>query len=239
VVEVPFAITTPAGRIEAKLLTVEDEVPVFAVVHSALGLDDVLIELASRVSEKEGRPVTCAKGCDACCYHLVPLTPAEAFALLARVEALAPDDREHVEMRFAAARTRIEEVGLLGEVEGALRDAEVTSMRAYHRARIPCPFLDVDARVCTAYAHRPVACREHLVISPPVICDDPGPSMARLPLLVRMEGALRAVVRPVWPWAPAKVPLPLALDWARAHREHMGVQRPGVELVEALLAGVG
>ena len=41
-------------------------------------IDDVLVTEARQATGAAGRPMTCRKGCDWCCYQLVPVTGSEA-----------------------------------------------------------------------------------------------------------------------------------------------------------------
>jgi hypothetical protein len=51
--------------------------------------------------------------------------------------------------------------------------AEKHAASAYHALYVTCPFLGDDHR-CTVYADRPLACRTHLVLSPPELCELSG-----------------------------------------------------------------
>src|SRR5258707_14637586 len=69
-------------------------------------LDDKVIDIAVR---KNGKPISCSKGCSACCRaQPVPVTPTEAYALLRLVEALPEPRQSEVRARFA------DRVGRLG-----------------------------------------------------------------------------------------------------------------------------
>ncbi len=103
---------------------------------------------------------TCTKGCAACCYLLVGVTYAEARVIAQHVTASMP--REKVR----DLRSRLVEA--TGRLDG------VRSRDDYLLRQAPCVFLrtgdDPWSGTCTIYAARPLACRLHLVVSPPEHC---------------------------------------------------------------------
>jgi Fe-S-cluster containining protein len=61
--------------------------------------------------------------------------------------------------------------------------------REYNALRMACPFLDQET--CSIYDHRPAACRELLVTTPPALCDDLINNPVRpLPVPIRVGPAL-------------------------------------------------
>lgn len=233
-VKVPFRIHTTEGVLEASVQTTEGPIEVISVVGAARGLEDALIGVAARKAEAMGAPVTCRRGCDACCHHLVPLSAAEAHALARMVEAMPPERRAETERRFELAKQRAEEAGLLGALEATLDGAPFDRHREWFAAYVACPFLDGGS--CAVYDDRPLACREHLVSSDPAACRSTVPGQVKsVPLLGRLARALTGLSAEVWPDAPERIPLPLALDWARRHAAEASVTRSGVALLERLL----
>jgi Fe-S-cluster containining protein len=106
-------------------------------------------------------PVSCRKGCGACCRQVVPLSPPEAYLLKERVQAMPEAGQAVLHERFAKVAQGLE--------NGGLGDSPLFSMAAdYFRLDLDCPFL-VDES-CSIHAMRPLACREHLVVSPMVHC---------------------------------------------------------------------
>lgn len=90
-------------------------------------LDD---RFAAAAIRRNGQPVTCVKGCSACCrIQAVPVTPVEAYALLLLVERLHEPRRTLVLSRFAASAARLHAAGLAeGFLEG-LRPHPMKTLR--------------------------------------------------------------------------------------------------------------
>lgn len=117
----------------------------------------------------EGRKISCAKGCGACCRQAVPVSPTEARHLAALVEAMPAARAAAVRTRFEEARKKLAATGLEPPQHP---DDEKLAYReyglAYFQAGVPCPFLERES--CSIYADRPLVCREYLVTSPPAAC---------------------------------------------------------------------
>src|SRR5262249_43913345 len=130
------------------------------------------------------QPISCRKGCGACCRQAVPITTVEARRLRELVDELPEPRRSEVQARFAEARRRLTEAGLLEKLlypeqwtEGEARTLGV----AYFQQAIACPFLESES--CSIYHDRPMACREYLVTSPAENCSRPTAEGVRcLPL---------------------------------------------------------
>lgn len=201
--------------------------------------DTVVVDAAVRAVEEQGRKISCEKGCGACCRQLVPIAETEARYVHDVVTNLPESRRAEIHSRFAAARRRLEDAGLLDKLRHPDQyqwpDADSHSFALeYFRLGIPCPFLEEES--CSIYPHRPLACREYLVTSPAENCVWPTP------------GAVRVVDMPVKVWKavahfdkvppPGRfirwVPLILALEWAEAHPDEPS-PRPGSELLRELI----
>ena len=92
---------------------------------------------------------SCRAGCAHCCYQYTPISLPEAIALV-----------EHVLAKPEGA----------AEFDGHLERAHAQ----LPRGTVPggrCPLLGPDD-LCSAYPARPVACRTHLVVSEPELCDE-------------------------------------------------------------------
>ena len=111
-------------------------------------------------SSPRKEPVSCRKGCGACCRQVVPLSPPEAFLLAEMAQAVPPDERDVLLERFFSLAERLESTGL--------RDALFNSTAEYFRLGLACPFLVEES--CSIHAMRPLVCREHLVVSPADLC---------------------------------------------------------------------
>jgi Fe-S-cluster containining protein len=145
-------------------------------VHLQQYLGDLIAQVdaahvkADQLPEAAQYHVQCTTGCahaEAGCCSLIVLTETtEAEYIVARNRAAVvrayPKLVEHVR--------RIEsELGYEVLEMFADREVERRAAAAYHAMRMPCAFLD-DARRCTIYRDRPLACRTHFVLSDPALC---------------------------------------------------------------------
>jgi Fe-S-cluster containining protein len=196
---------------------------------------DAVVEMGVRQAEERGERVSCRKGCGACCRQLVPVSEPEAHALRELVLSLPATRRAQVLDRFAAARRRLQEAGVLDRLLDALpregRRAAVDNRALgldYFRLGIACPFLEDEA--CSIHADRPLACREYLVTSPAANCAAPSAEAVRMvPLTGSPSHALRRTGEQrdgATPW----IPLVIAPDWAAVSDEEPA--RPARELVQ-------
>ena len=188
-------------------------------------IDNAAIDHAVRKAAAAGKQVTCAKGCSACCRaQPVPVTPPETYALLRLLEALPAKRRQDIEARFEDRVQRLHAAGLadpLLEQPGDL-DAERarTIAHAYFKLGLVCPFLDDDT--CSIHPQRPFVCRQYLVASDPALCADPFANKADvIPMPLRAATAELAVSEAAYGRPQHTVPLTLALEYARRHREEL------------------
>lgn len=223
--EVEMELTLPAGP--ARLASL---LPVFQQVA------DGLVGLAAERAGAQGRVVSCKKGCGACCRQLVPISEIEGRRIARLVEELPEPRRTEVRARFAQARERLAEAGLLSKLENreGFVEGEIASFGlAYFHLGIPCPFLEDES--CSIHADRPISCREYLVTSPAVNCADPKPGtidQVELPAKVWTALARADATGPQGRFIPW-VPLILAPGWASASPD-ASVSRP----VEEVFRGV-
>ena len=223
-----------ARRIELVLRIDGDPLPVSAPQPPARGrldellpamqaIDNAAIGHAIRKAEAAGKQVTCAKGCSACCRaQPVPVTPPEAHALLLLVEAMPAARRREVEARFADRVARLHDAGL---ADGFLHrdpaldaDGARTLARDYFALGLVCPFLQDDA--CSIHPQRPFVCRQYLVTSDPALCADPFANPVEVvPMPVQAATAMLSAASQAMATPQHTVPLTLALEHARAHRE--------------------
>jgi Fe-S-cluster containining protein len=215
-------LTVPAGPTQVREL--------LPLVQS---LADAVVGAGVRTAEEGGETVSCKKGCGACCRQLVPVAEVEARRLRDLVEGLPEPRRSHVRARFAEARRRLEQAGLLEKLlrrEQWAEDERQPVGLDYFRQGVPCPFLEEES--CSIYRDRPVACREYLVTSPAENCARPSAESVRcVRLPLKVSGALNRM-DPVPPAARFVrwVPLVLALEWADVHPDEPP-PRPGPELL--------
>lgn len=191
-------------------------------------IDNAAIEHAVRKAENAGATVSCAKGCSACCRaQPVPVTPPEAFALLELVEAMPPARRSEVEARFAGRSRQLQDAGLADAFLEHDPDLSPQAARelamAYFKLGLACPFLEDDA--CSIHPQRPFVCRQYLVTSDPALCADPFANpVAVIPMPLRAASAMLTVSESALGGQQHTVPLALALEYARRHRDVLSRQ---------------
>ncbi len=191
-------------------------------------IDNAAIGHAVRKSDAKGHTVSCAKGCSACCRaQPVPVTPPEAFALLQLVQALPSMRRAEVESRFDDRVQRLADAGLMDpflERDPAMTpvDARAFAM-AYFDLGLVCPFLEDDA--CSIHPQRPFVCRQYLVTSDPALCADPfTQAVDVIPMPLHAASAMLSVTQTALGDEQHTVPLTLALEYARRHRDALSRQ---------------
>ena len=216
---------TPLGRLRGRLGVPPGPIRLAELAYNVLALDDQLVRMSVAAVEREGKGVSCRKGCGACCRQVVPVSPAEAWLLADLVRSFPPARQAHVVARFAEANGRLRGSAFASAYGGRRYDVFASSMDAflemgleYLRLGVPCPFLEDES--CSIYAARPTVCREFLVTSPAAYCADPGRlPVESVPKAVSLTECLSKVSALVTGGEPQAIPLTLALDWAEAHRE--------------------
>jgi Fe-S-cluster containining protein len=187
---------------------------------------DAVVDIACKNVESEGKSISCSKGCGACCRQLVPISAVEARRLRQLLDELPQPRAAEVRARFAAARERLADAGLLEALLEPQRigDEQVQAFGlAYFARGIACPFLEDES--CSIHSERPVACREYLVTSPAPHCARPtADSVDRVKMPAKVGSAVRRLQPPAW------VPLIVAPEWADAHPDQSAA-RPGPEIV--------
>jgi Fe-S-cluster containining protein len=228
----------PGGDVHIEMDVPMGEVPMGRLLPALRTTADAFVAFSAERSATEGKPVSCAKGCGACCRQAVPVAQTEARRIGTVLEELPEPRRSVVKERFAAALRRIEEAGLLPALDGRVawgagRAVEIGM--EYFRLGIACPFLEDES--CSIYEERPIACREYLVTSAPAHCAAPTPeSVEAVPLPTRVWAAVAREEQGTADTDPARcVPLILAPRWASEHPEPEA-QRPGPEVLRRIYA---
>ena len=227
---------TPRNPIHLVLRIDGDAVPVSApqppprarldeLLPAQREIDNAAIAHAVRKAAAAGKQVTCAKGCSACCRaQPVPVTPPEAHALLRLVESLPAPRRAEIEARFTDRTQRLRDARLADLLLEQPADLDAERARAlahaYFRLGLVCPFLEDDA--CSIHPQRPFVCRQYLVSSDPALCADPFANQADvIPMPLHAATAELAVSETAYGRRQHSVPLTLALQYARRHREEL------------------
>ncbi len=145
--------------------------------------------------------------------------------------------RAAVRARFAEARRRLGEAGLLRDLQdtGKVTDTGYGALNAAYFAQgIACPFLEEES--CSIYEERPITCREYLVTSPAENCSQPTPeNIRRVKVLMPVFNAVaRWQAPPSGHFLERWVPLILAPEWPEDHPDN-APPRPGLDLLRELL----
>jgi Fe-S-cluster containining protein len=133
-------------------------------------------ELQQRIDASGRRAdITCSAGCAACCDQALMLTFAEALHIVEKYEplvrSLLPTLIEHDNIMLDAPFDMNRVSTITDPSTTTYRD---TFLKWWFGRRIPCAFLDAETKRCRIYDRRPLACRSHLVMDDPKICEDVG-----------------------------------------------------------------
>ena len=240
----PLASVQVTLTVAGRPLNVRVNVPTAPIPPAELlpfyrGLVDSLVKASTKLAAAAGHSVSCRQGCAACCRQLVPVSALEARELMKRLEQMPEPLRSRVKARFADARRRLEAeapqlTSRLLYPNDYPGEPPAPIAHAYFRLGIACPFLEDEG--CSVYNDRPVACRQHVVTSPPEHC-------AELSERVR---PVDVVGGPAFPWMPATERTPggrfveylalvLAPDFVADHPDEPA-PRPGTEWLREFLA---
>ncbi len=187
-----------------------------------------------------GDTITCHANCSHCCRYLIPLTIPEAMQLTEVVTTMAEWERRFVdESTLLTARCLLEltpkqslEKITNAEIETGFKLKDISDW--YSRMNLPCPFLLNN--LCTIYEQRPIACREHLAISPASHCkvnSTNQPQLLQMPLSV-LE-ALAQLTNEVEGTTPEAIILPFALVWCRENPEYLKHSWPASQLLRRFI----
>ncbi len=236
-----IALHTSAGQVTAAVDVPTGFVPVSAIVPlmHRLGGEAQALEL-TRLSE-QGKAPSCQRGCAACCRMLVPISAPEAFALRDWIRSCPIDQQTRISARLHDVKAQLLSHGLwprLAEFseEGRQVDDQILEdvNRAYYALRIPCPFLEDEE--CTIYEHRPAACRELLVLSPPDRCADVIKNPVEpVPVPIQMSTVLGLLWQELATTSTRLIPLPLILEWAERHEQEREQTWGGTQLFDQAL----
>jgi len=224
--EVEAHASVPAGP-----LRVADMLPILQA------LTDAVVDSVVRQIERQGKRISCKAGCGACCRQPVPVGEAEAAYLAELVEAMPAERQARVRDRFAQAIVRLREAGHLERFRQMPRLVDLEARRRlaieFLRHGIPCPFLEDES--CSIHPHRPLSCREYLVISPASQCAEPGLRVDRVSFPTKPSLVLYRFRDGIGEDRIRWLPLVLALEWAEQHREVTDRTFPGPRLFESFL----
>ena len=92
---------------ERSQLALKEMLPLF------FSFADAVMSTAANGVEQTGEKISCKKGCGACCRQLVPISETEAHWIGELVDRLPIQKQNEIRDRFAEARRRLAETGLL------------------------------------------------------------------------------------------------------------------------------
>ena len=214
-------VTVPTGEVPLKEL-----LPMMQMVASHI------VQIGEEQVAKQGKTISCQKGCGACCRQMVPIAPVEAHGIRDLVERLPEPRKTEILNRFAAAKEAMLAAGMwqqMNERESWPEDRVTTIGVEYFHLGVACPFLEEES--CSIHLERPMACREYLVTSPAANCSKPeAGNIEWVPIPTKTWPIASYVEQPeppgkYLPW----VPLIQSLDFAAEHDE--GPPRRGTEWV--------
>lgn len=147
-----------AETFSAFLESISAEIAQRAAEFQTLESDEGRARLLHRLVDAEAAtsdiPLSCKKGCSACCHMEVEVTSYETGILKAVVEGGHKIDRERL-------------------LRQSLRSVQDSVWKQGTRnSDNRCVFLNQEGS-CSIYEHRPVMCRRHSVSTPAINCDTP------------------------------------------------------------------
>lgn len=249
------AINTPDNR---HMDLIELKLNIFGkLLHIYIGAEDKLAKLSDIVPlarflstkiistikqhvNNNGDTIACHSNCSHCCRYLVPLTIPEAMCLTEEVRARPQWERRFVEESYLLTARCI--LGLTPKcslkkfahihLETGSRLKDLSDW--YGQINLPCPFLLNN--LCTIYKQRPIACREHLVISSPSDCKGHStnhPQLVQMPISIL--NALACLTSELEQATNKAIILPFALIWCLDNPEYFKHTWPASYLVRRFI----
>lgn len=206
-----------------------------------------MLSISTEHAAREGKKISCARGCTHCCRQLVPVAPLEAKRLAEVLAALPKDKRQGILKRFADALEKLEAAGLLSAKPArglrALVSQEKDAVmawndvsRRYYELRLDCPFLENDS--CSIYQERPIACREYNAVTPPELCEAFDSAIETIERPVRLGEALTKAGNDLAKTKDMAIALPLVLEWVALRAKAFGGEYDGEKMFWALAGAI-
>jgi Fe-S-cluster containining protein len=175
-VVVEFSLAVGEGQMRMSAQVPAGETNLTQLLPVLQSLDSALIGEVGEQLQQGGRTVSCRAGCGACCRQMVPISIFEAESLGACIQTLPEDRQRELAARFDQGLRKLAAGGLIDRMVTGDWLAETDSARQlaldYLYQRVACPFLEEES--CSIHPMRPLVCREYLVTSDPVHCEDPA-----------------------------------------------------------------
>src|SRR6516225_3692016 len=151
-------IELPEGTLRGALAVPPRPLRLAELAWNVMSISERLTDVAVKREAREGRAVSCQKGCGACCRQLVPLSPPEAWMIADVVAGLPPARRAEVLAVFTQAGEALDRSGLGAELSKPYIPTDQMTALAlgYFKLGVPCPFLRDES--CSIYPYRPSIC---------------------------------------------------------------------------------
>lgn len=232
-------LDTGDGVMRGKVAVTTGPMRLAGLVATALQLTDALVDRATKLEVLNNRAISCKPGCGACCRQMVPLSAPEAFALMDVMASLPQPSRDEIRARFEAASGVLEAQNMIEELLDPPSTIEpvLPIARRYFGLGLACPFLEEES--CSIHSHRPTACRDYNVTSPPLWCERPYEhDIAKVALPIPLSVPLARAAASAAYIRPQLVPLTLVPGWVQDHAELGRRTWPGPELFDLFLEEV-
>ena len=220
-----------------------NEVGPTALVPEAFKLADRIARNGVEREAKLGSKVSCAKGCAACCSWLVRVSIPEALYLYERILECEKHRRDKILGQFFKAREILKENGLAEKINRDLirepgdvfYDHRLHLLsRCYRSLRLTCLFL--EEKTCSIYSWRPITCRQYYVTSPASHCMDPfKKNVRRVSLAFNVADLVDRMAADLLNQPMRMIALPLAVNWAAAHKHLAKLRWPRRQLFAGIL----
>ena len=93
-------LPVPDGVIRGKVAITAGQMHLSGLVRTAYALTDAMVARANNLEIENGHTISCQAGCGACCRHMVPVSPPEAFYLMDYIDSLEASPKSAVLKRF-------------------------------------------------------------------------------------------------------------------------------------------
>lgn len=182
-----------------------------------------------------GQPVQCRKGCCACCSYLVALSLPEVYYLQQTFSTIPAECRVPIIYDCIDSAKKILDVNALKKYNIETGNDMSDISKWYSQLNLKCPFLSVGS--CGIYAQRPLACREHMAITPPELCKSgkhQTPEIVDMPIsMTEVLGQLAAELEQTE--EIEAVILPLALTCMDHYMARLHDTWPAVDMVKRFI----
>jgi Fe-S-cluster containining protein len=217
-VEVSFSLRIGEGTLNASLAVPAGKTTLTNLLPILQDFDSSMIDRVVGEAAEAGHPISCRKGCGACCRQMVPLSIFEAELLGEWFDTLPKERQAELEERFRRALIRLKEAGVLDKIldpNWGLDEKSFIQMAVdYFHAGVPCPFLEDES--CSIHPIRPLVCREYLVTSPAELCQDPSINqISAIHLPLKPSLALYKIGQELTHDTRGWMPLIFLLAWAK------------------------